>query len=134
MKYLLDVNALLALALDEHEFHNPVAAWINQLAESGIPELATCAITELGFVRILGQAQKYRLNVKQARVLLMELKRDSQVRFSFLPDARDISQLPKWVFSSKQVTDGHLAELAASNGWALATLDRGIPSAFVIPL
>lgn len=133
MRYLLDVNALLALALDEHEFHSPVVAWVDGLAESGTPELTTCAITELGFVRILSQAQRYGLNVNQARGLLMELKKSGKAQFAFLSDGRDISHLPKWVTSTKQVTDGHLAELAAVNGLVLATLDRRIPGAFVIP-
>jgi len=133
MKYLLDVNVLLALALDEHEFHTPVAAWVKRPAGSETPELATCAITELGFVRILSQAQKYHRHVKQACALLVELKRGSKVPFSFLPDDQDISRLPKWVFSSKQIRDGHLAELWAANDVVLATLDRRIRGAFVIP-
>lgn len=47
---------------------------------------------------------------------------------------RDISHLPKWVRTPKQITDGHLAELARANEAVLATLDRRIPGAFVIPL
>jgi predicted nucleic acid-binding protein len=74
MKYLLDVNSLLALAVLHHEFHPRVTAWVNRLASKGIPEFATCSITELGFVRVFGQAQQYGSSVTQARELLLELK------------------------------------------------------------
>src|SRR5215470_12855025 len=73
MKYLLDVNSLLALGVLHHEFHPRVAAWLERLASNGVPELATCSITELGFVRVLGQAQQYGSSVTQARELLLEL-------------------------------------------------------------
>ena len=38
MKYLLDVNSLLALAVLNHEFHSRVAAWVDGLAAKGILE------------------------------------------------------------------------------------------------
>ena len=133
MRYLLDVNALLALAILEHEFHPRVANWVEGLAARGVPDLATCSITELGFVRVLGQAQQHGSSVAQARELLLELKNSSRMRCTFIPDDRDISCLPKWVRAPKQITDGHLAELAKANEAVLATLDRRIPGAFVIP-
>ena len=133
MRYLLDVNALLALAILEHEFHPRVASWMERLAATGVPELATCSITELGFVRVLGQAQQYGSSVAQARELLLELKNSNGMRCTFIPDDRDITHLPRWVRTPKQTTDGHLAELAKANTAVLATLDRRIPGAFVIP-
>ena len=133
MKYLLDVNSLLALAVLDHEFHPQVAIWVRRLAAGGVPELATCSITELGFVRVLAQAQQYRCSVTEARDLLLALKNSKAARFTFFSDDRDISHLPKWVKSPKQTTDGHLAELAKANEAVLATLDRRIPGAFLIP-
>jgi hypothetical protein len=32
---------------------------VHTLASRGVPELATCSITELGFVRVLAQAPQY---------------------------------------------------------------------------
>jgi predicted nucleic acid-binding protein len=55
MKFLLDVSALLSLGVLDHEFHERAAIWLNGLARKGVPQLATCAITELGFVRVLAQ-------------------------------------------------------------------------------
>lgn len=132
MRYLLDVNALLALAVLEHEFHPRVANWLERLAARAIPELATCSITELGFVRVLGQAQQYGSSVAQARAVA-RAKNSNRVRCTFIPDDRDISYLPKWVRIPNQITDGHLAVLAKANEAVLATLDLRIPGVFVIP-
>ncbi len=74
MKHLLDVNALVALGFLEHEFHERVARWVRRLAAKGTPELATCSITELGFVRVLAQAPQYGFTVGQACNLLQRLK------------------------------------------------------------
>jgi predicted nucleic acid-binding protein len=133
MRYLLDVNTLLALVVLEHEFHARVASWVKRLGLSGAPELATCSITELGFVRVLGQAQQYGSSVAQARELLLKVKISDGMRWIFIPDDHDISHLPRWVRTPKQTTDGHLAELARANQAVLATLDRRIPRALVIP-
>ena len=133
MKYLLDVNSLLALGVLHHEFHARVVAWVARLAKKQIPEFATCSITELGFVRVLSQAQQYRFSVSQARELLLQWKASDLIHCTFIPDGNDISKLPKWVKSPKQTTDGHLLELARANGAQLATLDGKIPGSFLIP-
>ncbi|HJZ62774.1 MAG TPA: PIN domain-containing protein [Candidatus Acidoferrum sp.] len=133
MRYLLDVNTLLALVVLDHEFHARVAIWVERLGAGGVPELATCSITELGFVRVLGQAQQYGSSIAQARELLLRVKNSKGMRWIFIPDDRDISRLPRWVRTPKQTTDGHLAELARANQAILATLDRRIPGAFFIP-
>jgi predicted nucleic acid-binding protein len=133
MKYLLDVNALLALGVLDHEFHQRMATWVDRLARRGPPELATCSITELGFVRVLGQAQQYRISILEARELLLQLKTSERIRCTFIVDGHDISHLPKWVKSPKQTTDGHLLELAKANKAQLATLDGRIPGVLFIP-
>ncbi len=130
MTYLLDVNALVALGFAHHEFHDRVARW---LQKQHLSSLATCSITELGFVRVLVQAPAYGLTVAQARTLLVRIKQADTPKFTFLPDDHDISHLPTWVRAAKQITDGHLAKLAAAHGAVLATLDARIPGAYLIP-
>lgn len=129
MKYLLDVNALVALGFIHHEFHDRVAAWVR--AEQ-FPPLATCSITELGFVRVLAQAPTYGFTVAQARTLLLRLKKASKLSLTFITDGHDISHLPAWVKTPKQTTDGHLVQLASANGAVLATLDEKILGAYLI--
>jgi uncharacterized protein len=131
MKYLLDVNALVALGFLQHEFHERVAAWVRTSIAKGTVELATCSITELGFVRILVQAPQYGFSVSQARELLLRLK--SAGALTFVADDHDISRLPAWVKTAKQTTAGHLVQLAKAKGAILATLDNRIPRAFQVP-
>jgi predicted nucleic acid-binding protein len=133
VRYLLDVNALVALGFLEHEFHERVARWVLSLRKGTGYEILTCAITELGFVCVLSQAPQYGLTVGQSKTLLVRLKKQGAVPFGFIADDHDISRLPTWVKTGRQTTDGHLAELARAHDSALATLDERIPSAFVIP-
>jgi predicted nucleic acid-binding protein len=133
MRYFLDVNALVALGFLQHEFHQRVASWVRILASKEVPEMLTCSITELGFVRVLAQASQYGFTVAHARALLLRQKTGNIVKFTFIPDDQDVSQLPAWVKTAKQTTDGHLAALAKANGAVLATLDGKIPRAFLIP-
>ncbi len=129
MTYLLDVNVLVSLGVLHHEFHDRVAAWVRGSA----PQLATCPITELGFVRVLAQAPSYGFTVAQARALLLRMKKAGEEPLAFFADGHDISHLPAWGKEPWQTTDAHLAALAVANGAVLATLDRKIPGAFLIP-
>jgi predicted nucleic acid-binding protein len=120
----------VALGFRRHSFHERVSAW---LASERSVELASCSITELGFVRVLSQASVYGLKVADARELLLRMKGEGRVSFIFFDDHHDISHLPSWVVNSRQTTDGHLAKLAASNGAILATFDQRIPGSYFIP-
>ncbi|MEI7819438.1 MAG: hypothetical protein WCK55_00870 [Verrucomicrobiota bacterium] len=128
---LLDVNALPALGFHEHEFHGRVARWVAALG--GEITLATCPITELGFVRILSQVPQYRITIEQARTLLARLKSSRARRLTFIADSHGAERLPRWVKTGRQTTDGHLCALAAANAATLTTLDGGSAAAFVIP-
>ena len=129
MIYLLDINVLLALAVIDHEFHVRAVSW----AEPSSHALATCSIVELGFVRVLAQTPRYGFTLEEGCSLLQRLKTSAGSGFRFLNDANDISQLPEWVRTPKQITDGHLSCLARAHGAQLATLDQGIPDSFLIP-
>ena len=130
MIYLLDVNALVALGFMNHEFHDRLASWIR--SQNSL-SLASCSITELGFVRVLAQAPAYGFTVTQARMLLLRLKQVRTLPLVFIPDEHDVSQLPSWVRTPRQITDGHLSKLATANGSVLATLDVNIPGSYLIP-
>ena len=133
MMYLLDVSTLLAFGLREHVFHERVATWVRMLESKEEANLATCAITELGFLRILTQASSYNFTTAQGKALLSQLKMTKGLRFSFLADNQGLEDLPLWVNGPKQITDGHLLGLAMAHGARMATLDERIPGALVIP-
>ena len=130
MKYLLDANALIAIGITQHQFHQRVVDWIR--SERGSTFL-TCSVTEIGFVRVVASVAMYGLSVTQARTLLLGMKANAAQPLTFLPDGNDISLLPVWVINAKQTTAGHLLQLAHAHGALLATLDEGIPGAYLIP-
>ena len=86
MTYLLDANALIALGITTHELHQRVDAWIATL-DSPADRLATCAVTELAFVRIVPQLPGLGASVAQAKEVLRRLKRQQRVRVRMLADA-----------------------------------------------
>lgn len=131
MNWLLDVNALIAALFTGHEHHARVTHWVGALPPDD--GLATCSLTELGFVRVLHQAPQYRVPVRDTVQTLRRFRRWRNRPVLLLPDARGAGELPDWVRSGRQVTDGHLLGLAGSHGAQLATLDEGIPGAFLIP-
>jgi hypothetical protein len=90
-------------------------------------------ITELGFVRVLIQAPQYGFNISQARTLLLRMKTGNILNFTLIADNHGVAQFPRWVKTAKQTTNGHLLQLARANGAVLATLDRNIRGACVIP-
>ena len=94
MTYLLDVNALLAFHYAKHVHHERVSRWLEarKQTEGNDLLLATCAITELGFVRIATSPARLAEQVQGACTDLMRLKRDH--RFVFLGDPLGAEQLP----------------------------------------
>lgn len=130
MRYLLDVNLLIALSFERHQFHERATQWAIQ--EQG-STLLSCSITELGCIRILANTPEYGLSLEQARTILLRLKSSQRTRFEILADSNDISKLPAWVQTPRQTTDGHLLALANAHNAKLATFDSKIPGAFLIP-
>jgi toxin-antitoxin system PIN domain toxin len=134
MMFLLDVNALLAMSYKDHVHHARVDTWASQLLaehEQDRVMFATCPITELGFVRVGSGPAGYAANVATARDDLQDLK--SAENMLFIPADLHTRHLPPWVRKSAQTTDGYLLALAKSHGAHLATLDRFIPDAVLIP-
>lgn len=125
MKFLLDVNALIALGYKQHVFHKRVSGW------AAGKSLATCSIAELGFVRILAQLPEVDISVTTSREMLATMKRER--RLTQISDSQSAVALPLWVQTPRQITDGHLLVLAQSSNSTLATCDAGIPGAFLIP-
>ena len=132
MSFLLGANVLLALGYTKHRAHQRVGAWVAALRTAGDASFATCAITELAFVRV-GAAAGYFVDVAMARKALAALKASKSATFTVIPDALGADALPAWANTPGRTTDGHLFALAKQHGTELATLDTGIPGAFIIP-
>lgn len=131
MRYLLDVNTLIALGHTLHGHHARAEKWL----KSVLPQaeiVATCAITELGFVRVSVQSG-LQPDVTAAIVALAKLKASSSVPTELWPDDMGADRLPKYVKKPAELTDGHLLELARAHGAQFVTLDGKIPGALLIP-
>jgi toxin-antitoxin system PIN domain toxin len=123
---LLDVNALLALAWPNHQFHNAVLA---RLERRSAPRWATCALTQLGFVRLSSNPNivEVRKTPAEAIDLLADLTRDQQhVYLETLPALPHIASAFRHLLGHQQVTDAYLIGVAEANGATLLTLDRRV--------
>ncbi len=132
MRWLLDVNTLVALAHQGHADHTRIIRWFASLMGSEARR-ANCAITEVGFVRVSIQAG-FENDAPKASETLRGLKDSSRIPFDLIPDSLGADRLPSCVSGARQFTDGHLLELAHDFSMQLATLDKGIPGAYLIPV
>jgi predicted nucleic acid-binding protein len=131
VKYLLDINALIALAHTAHVHHGRASAWYQSI-DSPASAVCTCSITELGFVRVSVQAG-LQSDVASARKALAALKSSSPVPFQIVGDSLGADKLPAFAKTPLKLADGHLLELARHHEAQLTTLDAGIPGATVLP-
>ncbi len=121
---LLDVNALLALAWPNHQFHQTV---VGRLGRRPAPEWATCALTQLGFVRLSSNPAVVgvRQTPAQALEVLARLVRDRRHRYvERLPPLGQVDKYFRRLLGHRQVTDACLLAVAATNNAVLLTLDR----------
>lgn len=114
---LLDVNLLLAYGWRSHSDHQQCRSWIARLSA-----FATCAITELGFLRV-SMSPAYRASYQDASRVLHSLT--SLQSASFVHCDLPVSKIVP-VFSYKDTTDCYLVGLARKHSLRLATLDEGI--------
>jgi len=84
--------------------------------------LATCPITELGFLRISTHPKALNSDVASARELLKNFIASHSIEF-FPADLPALGSNPA---TTDAVTDFYLADLAVSRGFKLATLDERI--------
>jgi toxin-antitoxin system PIN domain toxin len=131
VRYLLDINTLIALGHTSHVHHARALAWFKSVKNTSTG-LCTCAITELGFVRVTVQTSLQN-DIPSARKALAMLKASSAIPVEILPDAVGVDKLPAFAKTPNKLTDGHLLELARHHGVQLATLDAGIPGAVLLP-
>lgn len=123
MKYLLDVNALVAWIQQRAPHHNRFHSWA---ADRGFDELATCAHSELGFIRV--SMQVFGDTLPDAQSQLAAIKRQAG---GFVAEAPS-PKLPTWSATAAKTSDAYLAQVATAAGLTLATFDRSIPNATLI--
>lgn len=127
-------RALVAWGWEDHADHQQVAAWIASLRKSARKSVLTSAIPELGFVRVSVQRAAGRVIPEMASQVQDSMIQALGTKHAFIPDdQRAIYPWPQWCQGVGRTTEAHLLALAYSQGAVLATLDRSIPEAFLIP-
>ncbi len=91
-----------------------------------VDEFATCAHTELGFIRI--SLQVFGDTLAEAQTQLAAMKREAG---GFVAEAPP-PKLPAWATTAAKTSDAYLSQVAAAAGLTLATFDRGIPGSVLI--
>ena len=133
MKFLLDVNVLVAWGWSDHVDHERTATWIGAAKSEPTTLMLTSSIPQLGFVRVSVQRTGGRVTVKEASETLVGMVSALGTCHFFLSDDRPASDFPAWCQTASRTTDSHLFQLAEAHGAKLATLDTGIPGAFIVP-
>jgi predicted nucleic acid-binding protein len=124
----LDTNVLIALGWDTHEHHRRALNWFRT-----VDDFATCALTQLGFLRISMNLPDCAADFPSARAALGTVMRNPA--HSFVVCDLDQSILPPSIRGHGQITDLYLGALAEAKGMRLASLEKSVfhRTVFVVP-
>ncbi len=126
--FLLDVNVLLALFDPLHLNHACVRGWYAEAAHV----VATCPLSELGFVRICSHPRYPNPVDSPEHALTLLRALHAEPRHVFWPDAialtDDVFRIHPFR-THRDTTDRYLLRLAAHRNGQLLTLDAGIAPA-----
>jgi uncharacterized protein len=118
---LLDVNVLLALAWPTHQHHQAAHQWFHDEARRG---WATCALTQVGFVR-LSSNPAYSVDAvapQDAAILLARLTAHKRHRYWQELPALDVRAFAH-ATGHQQVMDAYLVWLARLHKGRVVTFD-----------
>ena len=122
---LLDVNVLVALLVPEHEHHTSAIAWFT--TEAVAQGWATCAVTELGVIRVCAQLPggPWSPETTADRLLLLTAARGE---YEFWPDVVPPATMAevRAATTAKQITDRYLLGLVRRHGGRVITFDRAL--------
>ena len=124
---LLDLNILTALLWPAHEHHAAAHRWFAVRGNTG---WATCALTQLGFVRIVSNPAFSKDALSPAEGLMLLAENLEHPRHEFwndrlqVPDA--VRGLEAGLQGHRQLTDAYLIALAHRRRGVLATFDKGL--------
>lgn len=128
MRFLLDVNVLIALFDGKHVHHHLAADWLARNVER--EGWASCPITQNGCIRIMSQpAYPNALPMAQVASLLAEACEHPLHQFW----SDDFSLVEpgavgwNYLLKSRHLTDAYLLALAVRHEGCFVTLDQNIP-------
>lgn len=123
--HLLDVNVLVALAVDSHLLHGHAHRARSRLRSGW----ATSPVTESALIRLVMNpaVTSTRFTIADALAVVAGFRADPA--WQFLDDATTTTDARiDWstAIGHRQITDFHLVDLAARHGAVLATFDAGL--------
>ncbi|SRR5581483_3846059 len=130
---------MLALAWPQHLHYSRMERWVLAQTAQQKLSIATCPITQLGFVRVSMNVKGYAADFDSAAEMLNLLVDRKDFDHIFWPDDRAINSLDKGKLSflrPSQLTDVYLASLAEGRRAKFLTLDERIKhqSVEIVPL
>lgn len=124
---LLDLNVLTALLWPAHEHHDAAHRWFGRRSKAG---WATCALTQLGFVRIVSNPAFSRDALSPTNAVALLAQNVAHPAHEFWSDDLQVPAavgvLKRTLEGHRQVTDAYLLALASHRQGVLATFDRGL--------
>ena len=125
VKYLADVNVLIALTNEDHVHHETVTRWFDT---SGHQDWGVCAFTEAGFLRVMTNPKVGSRTVEEATEVLAALCNHAGYRFWPISESWAALAAPirERVFGHQQITDAYLLGLAVRENGVLVTMDKAI--------
>jgi toxin-antitoxin system PIN domain toxin len=125
---LLDVNVLAALFNPDHIFHEAAYDWFADHRERG---WATCALSELGVVRVLANPKYWDHSERAVNLVTRVRAFCASGHHTFWPEAISVRDDTRFDLSyasgHRQLSDLYLLGLAVHNRGYLATFDVKIP-------
>lgn len=124
LKYLLDVNVLIALADPRHMHHRLVMEWFG----TGGRDWGVCAFSEAGFLRVTTNPKLGTRSLEEAAIVLAGLASYRGYRFWPISSGWTTLSAPfaSQIFGHQQITDAYLLGLAVKENGVLVTLDKAI--------
>lgn len=121
-RYLLDVNALIALIDQNHAHNAAMTTWANTAGR----KWAICPFAEAGFLRFATRPATGSMTVPQATKILESVAKHPGYSYHAVSgDWLTLSQpFFKRLHGHKQVTDAYLLGTAIHDGLILATFDQ----------
>lgn len=125
LKFLLDVDALVALADEDHVHHSRILRWFRT---SGRKNWGICAFTEAGLLRISTRPGAGGRSIRDATELLTRLTALPGFRYWPItaPWPALAAPLSARLYGHQQITDAYLLGLAVNEDGVLVTFDRAM--------
>jgi len=127
--FLFDVNALIAMVVEDHIHHRVVQRWFDA-QDVRTKGWGVCPFTEAGFLRVVS-GPKYGKKVADVMEMLEQVQQFEGYHFWPISSAADsflpvVARFRNRLVGYRQVTDAYLLGLAITGKAALVTMDSGI--------